>query len=125
MRIAGAAKRKVEEVARVYFTLGGRFGFTWLRRAAEQVTAESEWQKLALAAVVDDLYVQQCNLATQVIDAANGARDAAQAVKSWEAAQNHEAARVLDLLRELRATGGADLAMLTVACREIRAMVQG
>ncbi len=125
VRIAQAAKRKTEEVARIYFTLGARFGFTWLRQAAEQVTAESEWQKLALAAVVDDLYVQQCNLASQVIAQANGVRDAAAAVRHWETAQNHEAARVVDLLGELRSAGGADLAMLTVACREIRAMVQG
>ncbi len=125
VRIAEAAKRKVEEVARVYFTLGARFGFTWLRAAAEQVTAESEWQKLALAAVVDDLYVQQCQLASQVIGSANGVREAAAAVTQWERAQNHAAARVVDLLRELHSAGGADLAMLTVATREIRAMVQG
>ena len=125
VRIAAAAKRTTDEVARLYFTLGDRFGFTWLRRAAEGVTAESEWQKLALASVVDDLYVQQCTLATQVIATANGVRDAGAAVARWEARQDHEAARVVDLLRELRSAGGADLAMLTVACREIRAMVQG
>jgi glutamate dehydrogenase len=124
VRIAHSTGRKVEDVARLYFALGSRIGFNWLRQAAERVIAESEWQKLAVSAVVDDLYVQQCNLTTQVLSSINGAKPDASAVEHWIEAKNHAAHRLDDLLKEFRTAGGADLAMLTVASRELRALVQ-
>jgi glutamate dehydrogenase len=124
VRIAQSTGRKIEDVARIYFALGSRVGFNWLRQAAERVIAESEWQKLAVSAVVDDLYVQQCNLTTQVLSAINGAKPDASAVEHWIEAKNHAAHRLEDLLKEFRTAGGADLAMLTVASRELRALVQ-
>ena len=125
VRIARSAGRKVGNVAPIYFALGARFGFNWLRRAAQRVPAESEWQRMALAAIIDDLYTQQCNLATEVLDTAGGGPAADTAVESWIAIKNHTAHRIEDLLREFRTVGGVDLAMLTVAAREIRALVQG
>jgi glutamate dehydrogenase len=124
VRIAHSTGRKIEDVARIYFALGSRIGFDWLRQAAEKVVAESEWQKLAVSAVVDDLYVQQCLLTSQVLAAINGHKPDAGAVEHWIETKDHAAHRVQDLLKEFRTAGGADLAMLTVASRELRALVQ-
>ena len=124
VRIAHAAGRKPEDVARVYFALGARVGFNWLRGAAEGVTADSEWQKLALGAVVDDLYAQQSGLTTQVLSAINGHKADASAVERWMEAKNGAASRIEDLLKEFRRQGGADLAMLTVAARELRTLIR-
>ena len=99
-----------------------------LRRAhddAEGVVVESEWQRLALGAVVDDLYTQQSNLTAEVMSAINGAKPDAAAVGRWMIAQNGRAQRIAELLNEFRHAGGADLAMLTVAARELRALNQG
>jgi len=124
VRIAHSARRKPEDVARIYFAVGARVGFNWLRGAAEGVTAESEWQKLALGAVVDDLYAQQSGLTVQVLSAVNGHKADAAAVERWMEAKNGAANRIEDLLKEFRRAGGADLAMLTVAARELRALTR-
>jgi glutamate dehydrogenase len=122
VRISQTTRRKPEDVARIYFALGARVGFNWLHHAADGVVVESEWQKLALGAVVDDLYAQQSSLTAQVLSAVNGARPDAAAVDRWVETQNGPAHRVEELLNEFRHAGGADLAMLTVAARELRAL---
>ena len=124
VRIARSTGRKLEDVARVYFALGSRVGFNWLRGAAEKVVAESEWQKLALGAVVDDLYTQQGNLTVEVLQSVNGAKPDTVAVDKWIEVKDHATHRIAELLKEFRSVGGADLAMLTVASRELRALVQ-
>jgi glutamate dehydrogenase len=125
VRIAQATRRKPEDVARIYFALGTQVGFNWLHDAAEGLVVESEWQKLALGAVVDDLYSQQSNLTAEVLSSINGAKPDAAAVGRWMSAQDSRAHRIEELLNEFRHAGGADLAMLTVAARELRALAQG
>src|SRR5260370_31508500 len=69
------AGRPVEDVARVYFGVGARFGLDRLRAAGSSIAAETPWQKAAVAAVVDDLFNYQSVLASRVITESNGARD--------------------------------------------------
>ena len=56
VRLAGASKVKEEYVGRIYFDLGQRFGLDWLRSSADQLEPETEWQKMAIDAIIDDLY---------------------------------------------------------------------
>ena len=59
--------RPVEDVARVYFSVGARFGLERLRTAGASIPAETPWQKAAVAAVVDDLFNYQSTLASRVL----------------------------------------------------------
>src|SRR6185436_12748449 len=102
-------RRRPEDVARIYFALGTQVGFNWLHDAADGLVVESEWQKLALGAVVDDLYAQQSKLTAEVLSAINGAKPDADAVGRWMTAQNGRASRIEELLNEFRHAGGADL----------------
>ena len=121
VRIATGRKRGVEDVARVYFTIGQRLGLDWLRRCAAMLPAETEWQGAAAAAVVDDFYVQQSELTLRILDAAGRARDPT--AERWWTANQRSVSRAESVIADLRAAGNADLAMLTVANREIRSLI--
>ena len=123
VRIATQRRRGVEHVARVYFAIGRKLEFDWLRRSAAILPAETEWQGAAAAAVIDDLYVQQSELTDRVLDDTGRARDAAAAAERWWTANRQSVARAESLVADLRAAGSADLAMLTVANREIRGLL--
>jgi glutamate dehydrogenase len=128
-RIAQAAGLPVQEVSRAYFSIGARFGFDWLRRAAGHLPSDSAWDKLAVTAIVDDLYGHQGDLTTLVL---NGAKEGAQGgngaeglIDHWTAARRPQVTRTEQLLAELQSVGSPDLAMLAVANRQLRSMLAG
>ncbi|MEO8035610.1 MAG: NAD-glutamate dehydrogenase domain-containing protein, partial [Acidobacteriota bacterium] len=110
----------VEDSARVYFGLGARFGLDRLRAAGATVAAETPWQKAAVAAVVDDLFNYQSVIASRVIAESNGAADP---VDAWLAHRARVVERIDQVMNDLRATQSIDLAMLSVASRQLRTLV--
>ena len=113
--------RNVEDVARVYFGLGARFGLDRLRAAGVSIVADTPWQKAAVAAVVDDLFNYQSTLASRVIGETNGARDP---VDTWLAPRTRVVERIDQTMTDFRSAPNIDLAMLTVASRQLRALVE-
>ncbi len=119
--------KAVEEVGRVYFALGVRFGFDWLRAAADSLAVDGHWQKLAVAAIIDDLYAHQSDLVTNVLNGANGkdAAPAADAVAAWVEAHRPVVERAESVIADIKSAGQPDLAMLAVANRQLRQMMAG
>jgi glutamate dehydrogenase len=115
------AGRPVEDVARVYFGLGARFGLDRLRAAGASIAAETPWQKAAVAVVVDDLFNYQSILASRVIRETDGVRDP---VDAWLAARQRVVERIDQIMTDVKASATIDLAMLTVASRQLRALVE-
>jgi len=123
VRIALAADLEVLEVGRAYFAIGARFGFDWLRRAAGHLPSDSAWDKLAVTAIVDDLYGNQSELTTRVIDGLTDLSAGDGAIESWAERRRPQVSRSEQLVAELQAGGAPDLAMLAVANRQLRSMV--
>ena len=113
--------RPVEDVARVYFSVGARFGLDRLRTAGASIAAETPWQKAAVAAVIDDLFNYQSTLASRVLGESDGAKDP---VDRWLAARPREVERIDQMMTDFRAAQTVDLAMLTVASRQLRTLVE-
>ncbi len=113
--------RKVEDVARVYFGLGARFGLDRLRAAAGTIAAETPWQKAAVASAVDDLFSYQSTLASRVIAEGNGSGDG---MDAWLTPRTRIVERIDQTMTDFRAASAVDLAMLTVASRQLRALVE-
>jgi glutamate dehydrogenase len=126
VRIAKAAKQPVESVGRAYFAAGDRLGLEWLRGSALALAAESHWQRLAISAVIEDLFAQQRDLATRMLRdrKGNGKFDGPELVADWLDGRAAVTSRLEGLLGELRQSGTVDLAMLTVASREIRSLLE-
>ncbi len=115
------ADHGVEDVARVYFGVGSRFGLDRLRAATNGIAAETPWQKTALQSLVDDLFNYQSALASRVITETDGASDP---VDTWLAKRPRIVERVDQTMHDFRASTTVDLAMLTVASRQFRVLVE-
>jgi glutamate dehydrogenase len=123
VRIALTAGLPVEPVGRIYFAIGSRFWLDWLRAAAAELSPDSEWQRQAIASLVDDLYGHQRELTTRILDAGGGVDIAEEMIDTWAAARKHAVDRSERVLNDLQSAPSLDLAMLTVANREIRAVI--
>jgi glutamate dehydrogenase len=96
----------------VHFGLAGELDFPWLRERIGILPADSYWQTLAKAALRDDLAGMLRALTADAL----GAGD----VSSWKARNAVLYERLRQILSELRAAEAPDLAMLSVALRELR-----
>ncbi len=123
VRIADGAKLPVERVAEAYFTVGARFGFDWLRRAAGHLPSDTAWDKLAVTAIVDDLYGHQSELTGRILDGKGARGTAATIIDDWAELRRQSVARTEQLLGELQAATTPDFAMLAVANRQLKSMV--
>jgi len=120
VRLARQVNHGVSEVAGVYFTIGRRFHLDWLRSASGSVNLDTHWDRLAVAAIVEDLYAHQRDVAASVLRQANGA-----GIEEWVATRPQPVQRVESLIADLRRQGGLDLAKLAVANRELRGLAGG
>jgi glutamate dehydrogenase len=118
--VAGALGCDVARVARLYFALGGGLEFPWLRSRIATLAADSHWKALAKAALRDDLAGLQRQLAADALEGSPGEGDPARLVEAWEAANRALVERFRQVLADLRAAESPDLAMLSVAMRELR-----
>jgi glutamate dehydrogenase len=123
VRIARVAGLDALEVGRAYFAIGARFGFDWLRRAAGHLPSDGAWDKLAVTAIVDDLYGNQCELTSRVVTGLKDLSAGDGAIDNWAEPRRPLVLRSEHLLAELQASGTPDLAMLAVANRQLRSMV--
>ena len=125
VRIASQLGMPVLQVGRVYFNIGERFGFDWLRRAAGQLSTDTAWDKLAVTAVVDDLYGHQASLSLRILERATDGAKPDAVIAAWSEARRPMVTRSEQLVGELQAFGTPDFAMLAVANRQLKTMVGG
>ncbi|MBK1663268.1 NAD-glutamate dehydrogenase [Rhodospirillum rubrum] len=121
-RIASLRSLPIDRVAALYFRVGAEFGMAWMRGKAEELDHGSHWTKLAVSAIVEDLFVQQRHLALAALDCSGEVDDPAGAVACWKGTNPKVVERTAQLLSELRGAPIVDLAMLTVAARQFRAL---
>ena len=116
--LAERAAQPLDRAARVYYGAGVRFALDEMRAAARRLPAETQWQRLAVEAIVDDLLALQADFAQRIL--ASGQATAPDPLAAWAAANAAALAPAEALARELRATTAPDLALLVVAARQLR-----
>jgi glutamate dehydrogenase len=119
IRSDAASKRSLSEIARLYFRIGETFGLGWLRYNAEKLPADTHWQKLAAAAVIEELYAHQKNLTLRMM---NGSGDP---LESWSRKNTAAVDQMKQMLAELKTADPVDLSMLAVASRHLSALSNG
>ncbi|MBC7905441.1 MAG: NAD-glutamate dehydrogenase [Rhodospirillaceae bacterium] len=124
VRIAARHGATVEEAGQLYFTVGHRFGLGWLRLSAQKLAVRGHWQKLAGAAAIEDLYGYQRDITTAVAAEAPGLA-APEALAAWIASHRVSVERTDAMLAELKAAPQIDLAMLIVAGRQFKTLMEG
>ena len=124
IEVASATGEPVGSVAGVWFALGARLDLHWLRNQIAGLPAETRWQALSKGALRDDLYSEQRELTAQVLRLGSGAGDAEARIDAWLDENRSSVARSQELLEDLREAEPLDIAMLSVALREIRNLTQ-
>ena len=94
--------------------------FPWLRAKVAGLPSASHWQVLAKAALRDDLAGMQRRLTADALRTAAGQGDARQAIAAWEQGNRPLLERFREVHADLRAHNTLDLAMLSVAMKELR-----
>jgi glutamate dehydrogenase len=112
--IAEAAQRPLPEVAAGYFAVGELLGLARLRDQVAALPAEGYWQGMAKTALNDDLAGLQRQITGDALKAGGTAE--------WERSQGVAIGRARRMLAELADSRHADLAMLSVALRELRSL---
>jgi glutamate dehydrogenase len=129
VQIANESRAPIVDVAGLYFAVGARFGFSRLRSMANALASNSAWQRMAVNAVIEDLYVYQGLLTKEIHDYALMNHEAPfnkgmDAVEFW-VEDHHQHVIVVDqLLTDASTQGVPDLALLTVIQRELRLMCE-
>ena len=117
--ISAGHRVSVAEAARVYFEVGTRIGFDWLRARIEKLTVDGPWQAIARSGLRDAALRVQRRLTERVL--ARKDRGSAQArVSAWVAAAGKDLAHWQRTLADMRAAGASDFATLTVGVESVR-----
>jgi len=124
MLAARANGCSIEDAARVYFKLGQRLSLAALGIGAQKLPREGQWPSQAAISMLDELAAIHAELLGSVLRAAGpqGASDADAALARWSQTRVTALERVDRLREELAAAGQLDLAMLSVATAELRAL---
>jgi len=123
VEIGIALQYDVKAVAQAYFALGGRLEFPWLRAKVASLPSESHWQALAKAALRDDLAGMQRQLTADALRGSDGKGNRQKVIDAWENANRTRLERFRQVHADLRAHSTLDLAMASVAMRELRNIV--
>jgi glutamate dehydrogenase len=115
--VAEAGHCEMGVTADVHFGIGERLGLEKLRQQIELLPADSHWQILAKVALAGDLADLRHSIALDAVTGSPGS--AADKLEGWEARNPLTFARARRMVAELGETS-PDLAMLSVALRELR-----
>jgi glutamate dehydrogenase len=122
VKIAAQTRIKVEDVAATYFAIGDQFHIDWLRNGAKALIGDSHWQRLAVFAIIDDLNTHQRDLTVAALANEPG-QTGEKAIEAWKAKRSGALPRAEALFADLRQTAKLELAMLAVANRALRSLL--
>ncbi len=121
IRLAEARKMDVVEVGRLYHAVGDHFRLGDLRRAGEGLETQSHWQRLAVEALIEEIYGHQVALTDRVLNGAD--QTSGEAIKAWVSAHRDAVGRAERMLGELWASEIRDVSMIAVASRQLRGLL--
>ncbi len=120
VRLDEEAGLDVLELGKLYYDTGEQFGLDTLRDYARDMTTTTSWQRLAQTAVLQDLYRAQTEIAHKVI--VNGGGQRHPSLDAWVDARRDSVVRVKEMVAEIGRAPARDIAMLTVAARQLQAL---
>jgi glutamate dehydrogenase len=124
VHLARAHGRSVTDAAAAYYAVGTRFRLGRLRAACEGMDAGGHWRKLAVGALVEEIFAHQLALADQMLRGSAKDEPPVALLERWLAAHATPVAQAEAILAEMWATPIDDLAQVAVASRQLRALAQ-
>jgi len=112
-----------DEVAGVYFAISARTRFDDLLTDVSDLPQDDRWDSMARAALRDDLYATTVRLTASVIER-TGPGEAADRVAAWLSDGGDVARRAVDALDSVHRVEQPGIAALSVAVRQLRALIR-
>ncbi len=122
--IADITERASAEVADTYFALMDSLGVDALLTAVSELPRGNRWHSLARLAVRDDIYGSLRALCFDVLAVGEDDESGEEKVVEWEHMHKSRVGRARRTLAEICEESERDLAVLSVAARQIRAMTR-
>jgi glutamate dehydrogenase len=119
--VAAETGLPVEEVTRAFFLVGDAAYIDWLETRLADVPATTRWHRWALLAVEDDLRTARRRLAEHVLRHADGG-SVEDGFEVFARTHDDPTQRLARFMRSLALEEVSDLAAVTVAVRQIRAL---
>jgi glutamate dehydrogenase len=122
--VAHANGRSITDVARAFFAAGQSLHLDWLEGCIVSMAPGSRWERVALNAVVDDLLLVRREAVQKALaETFDNDVAAEDALERYLDSQPAARARLDRLVEQLREEGVDDLAVVTVAVRQVRSLV--
>ncbi|MDP0588993.1 MAG: NAD-glutamate dehydrogenase [Candidatus Endonucleobacter bathymodioli] len=116
--------KSLEKVARTYFALGQRLELEWYNNELSAFDATNHWQSLATDSVRDEAAWQQRELTVALLNIPDPEENLEKQLDDWMMSHRTLIARWQSMLSEIRSVEEPELAMFTVANRELLDLVQ-
>jgi glutamate dehydrogenase len=117
-------ERSHVETAELYYALSDHLDVDSMLSAVSALERGNRWHALARLALRDDLYSSMRAITLDVLRHSDPGDSAAEKIEKWEESNASRLGRARASLREIARVGRPDLATLSVAARQIRAMVR-
>ncbi len=122
--VASNTQTDVLRVAEMHFALYARLDLHWLAEQIKQLPRLNPWQRKARTGLLGELNSELRALTTQVVTNTDSDQDSDTRINSWLARNRLGIDHCHHVFSEIKTGGKAELAMLTVAMRELRALNQ-
>ncbi|MGY0215943.1 NAD-glutamate dehydrogenase [Endozoicomonadaceae bacterium StTr2] len=124
IEIADHTDQPLESVAELYFGIDSYLQLHWFIQELGQIEDDNHWQVLARDSIRDELYWQQRALTMALIAQPDYPDSTAEKLLQWLESHQVQVMRWQDMMTELSASKSRELAMFTVAIRELVELVQ-
>ena len=120
--LAAARNETTSRVAEIYAIIGDRLRLDWLHDRIVDLPRSDRWDALARNTLREDAAAQHRAVAEAILRSAEPGQSAEAAYEHWCAGRQTAVVRTLSILDDVATQGVYDLATLSVALRELRAL---
>ena len=124
IRAADETGVPLEMAIRTFFAVGSQLELSWYSNALSQLEVTNHWQSLARDSARDEINWQQRKLTTGLIGMAKDDVPIEQTINEWIVSNHALISRWQNMLADIRSAPQADLAMFSVANRELMDLAQ-
>ena len=122
--VANDTNTDLLSVAEMYFTLSSKLNLHWLTEQIKLLPRLNTWQRKARTGLLDEVRNELRALSMQMISTTEADKSPTERVSAWLSRNRIGIDHCHTVFDDIRAGGKPELAMLTVAMRELRALYQ-
>ncbi len=118
--VAAGAGADFETVAKIFFRVEAHLALDWVSARAGGLHTPDHWHGMARAALREDLQTLQADLTASILRQSGDLKGADAMVDRWLAINHERIRHWLQMVIDIKSVGSVDIAMLSVALRELR-----